>query len=91
MGYKEVGAYPLAKGPLSEFGEPIFKVSFTHEGKRRVTLLAAAYAHRAKMIAQGYGWTQITVGKWRGHTPLRPTPWVTRASFAKSLPSKSPA
>jgi hypothetical protein len=88
-------AYPLAKGPLSEFGEPIFRVSYTHEGVRKVMLIAAPHLLRARMNAQKLaresGWTQLQIGKWRGAQPLKPARWVTRTAFGEVIPSKSPA
>lgn len=82
-------AYPLAKGPLSIMGEPIFRISYTDAGIRKVMLIAAPHRHQARMNAQRLAkesnWTHVQIGKWRGRTPLRPTRWVARTAFGEVL------
>lgn len=84
-------AYPLAKGPLSTFGEPVFRISHTVNGVRSVMLLAAPHRHQARMNAQTLGLKQIVVGKWRGRTPLTPTPWIMRTPVTESVIDRLPS
>lgn len=72
--------YPLARTPLDGDGNPLFRISYTMNGTRHVTLLGKPcqrWAHmHAQRLAREYGWTELVIGKWNGALPIRPSRWT---------------